>query len=106
MTEGTIATSECPFECLVNGVCGTEEECASESGNPAVLISVSVISGLIFIAAMIGIYCCFCRGPQRPSGSGWVPITDEEDDAFKNPTHVAVKMPGGGYYMKLIEPED
>ena len=57
-TYGMIPTSQCPFDCSVNGVCGTESECDIAG---VVMIVVGVIFGLIFLSVCIVICCCICR---------------------------------------------
>ena len=61
MTDGTygmIPTSQCPFSCSVNGVCGTESQCDMAS---IVMYVVLGIFGFIFMTVICIVICCCCR---------------------------------------------
>jgi len=65
MTDGTygmIPTSQCPFSCSVNGVCGTESQCDIAS---IVMYVVLGIFGFIFLTVICIIVCCCCRAAVK-----------------------------------------
>ena len=57
-TYAMIPTSQCPFSCSVNGVCGTESQCDIAS---IVMYVVLGIFGFIFLTVICIVVCCCCR---------------------------------------------